>query len=62
MFTAINKKKQKVAIENSTSNDEYFCPLCNSKLIRKQGSINAHHFAHKKETGCDPWYKDMSEW
>lgn len=62
MFNAINCDGKKVHIDNSNNNEQYFCPLCNSKLIRKMGRINIHHFSHLKGYECDSWYNPMSEW
>jgi competence CoiA-like predicted nuclease len=39
-----------------------FCPMCNQQLIPKCGKIKIHHFAHKGNHDCDPWYEPMSEW
>nr|WP_275040332.1 competence protein CoiA family protein [Haloplasma contractile] len=57
----MNKNNKKVEIWNSTEKEDYFCPSCGSKLKRRLGTVNAHHFSHIKTT-CDPWYKEKSEW
>jgi len=62
MFYALNSYGEKIDIEDSIPNIEYYCPLCKSRLIRKMGEINIHHFAHVKNSNCDPWYDAMSEW
>lgn len=45
-----------VSIFNSLDNVEYRCPACHGILIRKRGNIVQHHFAHKSNRNCDPWY------
>ena len=57
MYFGINSDGNKVHIENSVKGDSYSCPICGTPLIRKCGSLIAHHFAHKSAQ-CDPWYHD----
>lgn len=63
MFVAINKDKEKVHIQNASSVQKYFCPICSEELSVKKGELKAHHFAHKSNSNCtDKWHYDMSEW
>ena len=62
MYYGLNMNNEKVHIESSIKGDAYICPICKSPLIRKCGSLKAHHFAHKT-TICDDWYSDnKGEW
>lgn len=38
------------------------CPVCNSAVIPKCGSINVHHWAHASCVDCDPWWEPESGW
>ena len=38
------------------------CPLCNSQLIPKCGSIKIWHWSHKNNKDCDDWHETESEW
>lgn len=38
---------------NKKDKNEYFCPICGSKVNPKQGSINSWHFAHFDKSKCD---------
>lgn len=63
MQIALNKNKQRIHIDESKKDIEYYCPVCEAKLIRKMGEINIHHFAHAhNQKCCDNWTHDMSEW
>ena len=63
MFYAKNLEGDRVHIDNSMPSESYFCPVCNNSMIRKCGEINAHHFAHKSQNSCDPWYTGkLSPW
>ena len=39
-----------------------FCPVCNSELVAKCGSIKMHHWAHKSIRNCDQWWEPETEW
>lgn len=65
MFIAINKDKKRIHISEIEKGQKYYCPICNELLTVRQGTINAHHFAHKNNSQCiekDGWHYDMSEW
>lgn len=59
MQYAINKQKEKIEAQ---PNIEAYCPGCGELVIAKCGQINIHHFAHKNNTDCDPWYEPESKW
>ena len=62
MYTAINSKGIKVRAKEANRGEDYYCPLCNTKLIYKAGKYNAHHFAHENKKSCDSWNNEMSLW
>lgn len=64
MFFAKDKYNKRVYIGEAINNENYFCPICEEKLILKNlGTIKAHHFAHPSKSVClDSWHYDMSEW
>jgi hypothetical protein len=41
---------------------EGVCELCNSKVISKCGSINAHHWSHYNRKECDKWWEAETIW
>ena len=41
MYTAINSKGIKVRAKEANRGEDYYCPLCNTKLIYKAGKYNA---------------------
>ena len=61
MFIALDKNSKRVSVWDSQKNQTYYCPVCNSELIIKDGKINEKHFAHKKACS-DTWNYDMSYW
>ncbi len=64
MYSAVNTSGLHVEIEDAIlePNEKYFCLLCGSELIIKNGNINICHFAHKVIGKCDTFTTDMSEW
>lgn len=62
MYYAVDTNKNRICIDEVDSNTICFCPICGKELIKKMGSIRAHHFAHKKKSECDDWNYEMSEW
>lgn len=57
----------RVFIDDSHSNQEYYCPYCGAPLITKKGQIRQHHFAHRTNHLCtDSWERngtyDKSPW
>ena len=64
MYIALDLNKERIQIENASSDKEYFCPICGEKLIIKAiGSKSVRtHFAHKNRKDCDDFSHDMSDW
>lgn len=54
LWFARNENDEIVTIDNINKNDnkQYYCPLCGSELIPKQGNIMSWHFAHVDKTKC----------
>jgi competence CoiA-like predicted nuclease len=38
------------------------CPYCGSELTARCGQIRINHWAHKKDSNCDPWWEPETEW
>jgi competence CoiA-like predicted nuclease len=38
------------------------CPVCNSSVIARCGSINVWHWAHENADDCDPWSEGETLW
>lgn len=38
------------------------CPGCGSELIAKCGDIKLHHWSHKGNRNCDPWWENETIW
>ncbi len=38
------------------------CPGCGAELVAKCGEIKLHHWAHKGNRNCDPWWEPETEW
>ena len=62
MFFANDSNKNRIAINDYSDRQDYYCPLCGEKVIAKRGTVRQHHFAHIRHTECDGWHYDMSEW
>src|SRR3989338_2187743 len=52
----IGKVKPEPYINDAT------CPICDSKVIPKCGSINVWHFAHESLKDCDTFSEGETEW
>ena len=61
MYYAFDKNNKRINVKYASSNTKYFCPECGEELLIRNGSINAHHFAHKKGSNCCI-ASDMSDW
>ena len=61
MEFAINSIGQRTHASTADKHKEYFCPVCNQKVIPRKGDTNADHFAHMAQC-TDNWHYDMSEW
>ena len=67
MLFAIDYTDKRVHIDETHSNQTYFCPFCGVPMITKKGEIRQHHFAHSAKHPCaDTWERngnyDMSPW
>ena len=67
MLIAIDKDDNRVHIDDTKSNQQYYCPYCGVPLITKKGNIRQHHFSHSASHSCtDSWERsrsyDMSPW
>ena len=38
------------------------CPACGCQMIARCGRVRVHHWAHKNQGQCDPWWERESEW
>lgn len=38
------------------------CPMCGSPMIAKCGPRILHHWAHRGQRNCDPWWENETEW
>ena len=69
MLFASDHNDNRVHIDDTHSNQEYYCPYCGAPLITKKGDVKQHHFAHKQNHVCsDTWAHsgpsgyDVSPW
>lgn len=67
MLFAVDYDDIRVHIDETHSNQEYYCPYCGAPLTTKKGQIRQHHFAHKQNHLCsDTWEQshsyDISPW
>ena len=62
MYYGLNNDGHRINIIDALRGENYYCPICKSKLISKKGLIKQHHFAHVNSCNCDYWYSGMSEW
>lgn len=56
-FALVDKNKVE-----ATRGAKGFCPGCGSSLIAKCGDIKLHHWAHKGNRDCDPWWEHETAW
>lgn len=57
------KNKAGILIEaHPLLKENAFCPLCDSILIKKCGSIKIWHWAHKSLIDCDEWSEPETRW
>lgn len=56
MLFASDYNDNRVHIDDTHSNQEYYCAYCGAPLITKKGGLRQHHFAHKQNHRCsDTW-------
>lgn len=61
MYVARDINGNRVYADEADKNTEYFCPVCNGKVIPHQGELVVWHYAHKASC-IDSWHYDMSDW
>jgi hypothetical protein len=59
MLYALNAAGTKIRAERGA---EGACPGCGAELIPKCGEILIHHWSHRGEDNCDPWYQGETDW
>ena len=62
MYFAIDIYNIRIYINETNDKEKYFCPICGNEVIRKLGTKNNHHFAHKNYRYCDTWHENKTEW
>ncbi len=67
MLFAVDYNDNRIHVDDTHSNQEYFCPGCGAPLIVRRGEERIHHFAHKSNHICnDSWESERcyetSEW
>lgn len=63
MFFAFNRHFQRVHIIDAIEGEDYCCPTCGAKLLKRRGDIKIHHFAHYPNCKCsDIWTYDNTDW
>lgn len=67
MLFANDYNDNRIHIDDTQSNKEYYCPYCGAPVVTKKGEIRQHHFAHKQSHACkDSWEcsrsYDVSPW
>ena len=60
MLVAHDYNNNRVHIDETHSNKEYYCPYCGAILITKKGDKRQHHFAHKNRRCSDAWTAERS--
>ena len=46
----------------ATKGAKGICPCCDSELTAKCGPVRINHWAHKKDSNCDPWWENETVW
>lgn len=64
MRWAVDKNNKRIFIDNASFKEDYFCPICQSKLVQKKGNIVIHHFAHYPNCKCSDnfHYEEKTLW
>lgn len=61
MYLALDLDGNRIPVWDAEKSQEYVCPVCQGKVIPRQGQVNSWHYAHI--TACeDSWIYDMSDW
>lgn len=56
-FSLVNGRRQEAKPKLSG-----ICPACGSVMTAKCGRVRVHHWAHKNQGQCDPWWEKESGW
>lgn len=62
MIYALNKDGVKIGVYEAIKGEIYTCPICNNRVILRQGGTNIEHFSHNSDSCKDKWNYDMSKW
>lgn len=62
MYIAVDENNVRIDIAAAKKGRQYFCPICHSPVIVRDGEINVKHFAHQAGFCTDSWNYDLSEW
>lgn len=46
----------------ATKGAKGICPSCGTKLLAICGQVRINHWRHKRESNCDPWWENETEW
>lgn len=57
-YAVLNNKR----IEPQKGIKGAICPICGEFVIPKCGEQIIHHWAHKSNANCDPWWESETEW
>ena len=52
MYIALNDEGQQILAHNARKNEKYFCPVCDTPVILKAGSVKVPHFSHHHILNC----------
>lgn len=52
MFLALDENKQPVSVDQAKRGGAYFCPVCDSKVTFKAGTVRIPHFSHYRIEQC----------
>ena len=55
MLFANDNNENRIHINDTCSNREYYCPYCGATLTVKKGELRKHHFAHKPPISPDQY-------
>src|SRR5437868_13597788 len=59
MQFAVTEARERI---EATKGARALCPVCDSTVLAKCGSIVVHHWAHEAGEDCDPWFEPETEW
>lgn len=38
------------------------CPACGASVVARCGTVRVHHWAHRVDRNCDPWWEHETQW